>query len=49
MKDTVLLPEGNETEAWRQVEGSPFRLYFLKEVIPTQAAGSSATQQARGT
>lgn len=49
MKDTVLLPEGNEKEAWRQMEGSPLRFFFLKEVIATQAAGSSATQQAWGT
>lgn len=25
------------------MEGTPFRFYFLKGVIPTQAAGSSAT------
>lgn len=43
MKDTVLLPEGNEKEAGRQMEGTPFRFHFLKGVIPTRAAGSSAT------
>lgn len=40
MKDTVLLPEGNEKEPGRQMEGTPFRFHFLKGVIPTRAAGS---------
>lgn len=42
------LAQGNEKGAGRQMEGTPFRFYFLKSVIPTQAAGSSATHTGVG-